>query len=151
MFKQKQRRKDPAISTLIGSDTRIDGNLTFTGGCLVDGTVRGDVKSEGGDDAMLSVSEQGIIEGAVEVPVILLNGTVQGDVRASSKIELGATARVIGNVEYDLIEMAIGAEVNGKLIHASENRAVERPANEPQRIDSGLSPIAAVNVAGDSK
>jgi cytoskeletal protein CcmA (bactofilin family) len=42
---------------------------------------------------------------------------VIGDILAHERIDLGATAKVTGNVYYGLIEMAIGAEINGKLIH----------------------------------
>ena len=59
------------------------------------------------------------------VPHVVLNGTVKGDVRATQRVELGPKARVIGNVQYQLIEMSIGAEVNGKLIHESEHAATK--------------------------
>ena len=52
----------------------------------------------------------------------MLNGIVRGDVVASQRVELGPTARVIGNVYYNLIEMAIGAEINGKLVHQPEGQ-----------------------------
>jgi cytoskeletal protein CcmA (bactofilin family) len=52
----------------------------------------------------------------------VLNGIVRGDVIASERVELGSTARVIGNVYYNLIEMAIGAEINGKLVHQPEGK-----------------------------
>ena len=56
------------------------------------------------------------------VPNVQLNGIVRGDVYASERVELGPTARVIGNVYYNLIEMAIGAEINGKLVHKPEGQ-----------------------------
>ena len=124
MFKQKRRREQP-ISTLIGAETRVQGDIEFTGGCLIDGYVKGNVRAVKDDGATLSISDRGCVEGTVVVPNILLNGTVKGDVAAAGRIELGAKARVVGNVRYGLIEMAIGAEVNGKLIHASE--AAARP------------------------
>ena len=65
------------------------------------------------------------------VPHVVLNGTVKGDVRATERVELGPKARVIGNVQYKLIEMSIGAEVNGKLIHESEHGAA-KSAGRPQ-------------------
>ena len=65
------------------------------------------------------------------VPHVVLNGTVKGDVRATQRVELGPKARVIGNVQYKLIEMSIGAEVNGKLIHESEHAAT-KGATRPQ-------------------
>jgi cytoskeletal protein CcmA (bactofilin family) len=140
MFNSK-RRREPTISTLIGHDSRVHGDLEFTGGCLVDGYVRGNVTAVEDENAALSISERGCVEGAVEAPTIFLNGTVKGDVRASQRIELGSKARVIGNVEYGLIEMAMGAEVNGKLIHESETGALSRVA---------MSPVTSVNTAGES-
>jgi cytoskeletal protein CcmA (bactofilin family) len=123
MFSSK-RRREPTISTLIGQDSRVNGDVEFTGGCLVDGYVRGNVTAVEDENAALSISERGCVEGDVEAPTIFLNGTVKGDVRASQRIELGSKARVIGNVQYGLIEMAIGAEINGKLIHESESGAL---------------------------
>ena len=69
------------------------------------------------------------MEGDVTVPYIVLNGIVRGDVVASQRVELGSTARVIGNVYYNLIEMAIGAEINGKLVHQPEGQV---PLIKPQ-------------------
>jgi len=70
----------------------------------------------------VSVSEDANIDGGVTVPNVRLNGIVRGDVFANKRLELGATARVIGNVYYNLIEMAIGAEINGKLVHQPEGQ-----------------------------
>jgi cytoskeletal protein CcmA (bactofilin family) len=159
MFKQK-RRRDAAIGTLVGRETRVHGDLEFTGGCLVDGYVKGNVKSIGDENATLSISERGCVEGAVIVPNVLLNGTVKGDVKATQRVELGSSARVVGNVQYSLIEMAIGAEVNGKLIHeseASERKAAQlqsgtvigaADADQPEPV-SGPTPVARVKIAGE--
>ncbi len=117
------KRKQATINTLVGADTCVNGNVEFTGGFLVDGRVVGNVKSVGDDHSMLSVSERGSVEGTVIAPHVLLNGTVHGDVFATERIELGPKSRVIGNVQYKLIEMSIGAEVNGKLIHESDQKA----------------------------
>ncbi len=145
MFGRK-RRRDGAISTLVGKDTRVHGDLEFSGGCFIDGYVKGNVKSVRDENATLSISECGQIEGAVMVPNVLLNGTVKGDVKASERVELGSNARVIGNVQYSLIEMAIGAEVNGKLIHESESSSHEPDRPEPL---SGPVPVRKVNVVGE--
>ena len=63
-----------------------------------------------------------MIEGGVNVPYVVLNGIVRGDIVASQRVDLGPTARVIGDVYYNLIEMAIGAEINGKLVHQPEGQ-----------------------------
>ena len=54
-----------------------------------------------------------------------MNGEVKGDVHADERIELASQARVIGNVYYKLIEMAIGAEVNGNLVRKSEKDSAD--------------------------
>jgi cytoskeletal protein CcmA (bactofilin family) len=139
----KKRRHQAAINTLVGADTRVHGDVEFSGGCLIDGHVKGNVKAIKDEHSTLSISERGCIEGAVVVPHVLLNGTVQGDVRATERIELGPRARVIGNVQYKLIEMAIGAEVNGKLIHESETAGADKQAKR------AVEAVRAINVVGE--
>ena len=118
--KTSKKRQD--IQTLVGSSTHITGDIEFQGGLHLDGTVIGNICAENGTDAVLSISQDGLIEGTVKAPQVVLNGTVKGDVIATDRVELGPTARVVGNVVYNLIEMAIGAEVNGKLVHQPEGR-----------------------------
>jgi cytoskeletal protein CcmA (bactofilin family) len=116
MFKRKLN-KLKTIDTLIGPKTRINGDVSFSGGLHLDGYINGNVSGEAGGDAFLSVSEQGGIEGSVIVSHIVLNGLVKGDIDASQRVELGEKARVLGNVQYTVIETAVGAQINGKLIH----------------------------------
>ena len=115
----KKRRNNVVIQTLIGEGTRVKGDVRFDGGCHVDGIVHGDISADRDPEAYLSISEDGLVEGNVRVPRIALNGKVQGDVFASDVVELGATAKVVGNVHYNVLEIAAGAEINGRLIHES--------------------------------
>ena len=118
MFGKRKKRKPTKIDTLIGRNTRVQGDMSFEGGLHVDGTVKGDVCcAHGPESAVLTVSEHGTIEGEVRVPYVVLNWVVLGDVHAREHIELAAKARVEGDVYYGLMEMAMGAEVNGKLVH----------------------------------
>jgi cytoskeletal protein CcmA (bactofilin family) len=116
MFKPKPSKK-AEIDTLIGAKTRINGDVEFVGGFHLDGYINGNVKSEVGSGATLSVSEQGCIEGSVIVTNIVLNGIVKGDIEAGDRVEMGPKARVLGSVHYTTIETAVGAQINGKLIH----------------------------------
>ena len=110
------------METLVGSNSKFYGDLHYTGGCHIDGTVKGNVTADPDTDSALSISDIGQVDGGVTVPYVILNGIVKGDVFASQRVELGATARVIGNVYYNLIQMAEGAEINGKLIHQPEGQ-----------------------------
>jgi cytoskeletal protein CcmA (bactofilin family) len=120
LFGNKQKRKTSRIDTLVGQHTVVQGDLKFHGGLHIEGAVKGNVVADNDGSSMLQLSEHGMIEGEVNVPYIVLNGEVRGDVRSGVHIELLSKARVVGNVYYNLIEMAIGAEVNGNLVHSVE-------------------------------
>jgi cytoskeletal protein CcmA (bactofilin family) len=131
MFKKKKNLGSTRIDTLIGQGTKINGDLVFSGGLHVDGKIVGNVMAEEGSDALLILSEFGHIEGDVKVPNMVLNGEIIGDVFGSSRVELAPKSRINGSVYYNLIEMAIGAAVNGGLVHESaENLAPKRLENK---------------------
>lgn len=110
-----QKIRSARVDTLIGKGTTIDGDLRFSGGLHVEGVIKGNLAADG-DDATLILSEHGHIQGEVRVPSMVLNGMIDGDVFASGKVELFEKARICGDVYYNLLEMAVGAEVNGKLV-----------------------------------
>jgi cytoskeletal protein CcmA (bactofilin family) len=114
---RKPKGSSAKVDTIIGQQTRIEGDIHFTGGLHVDGMIKGNIIAEAGSSSVLTVSEHGRIEGDVRVPTVILNGTVSGDVRSDDRIELAAQAEVNGDVYYNLIEMAMGAAVNGSLVH----------------------------------
>ena len=130
----RKKRKDKGVETMVGPNTEITGDLRFEGWCHVDGTVNGNITADPDTDSRLSISEDANVDGGVTVPNVQLNGIVRGDVYASERVELGPTARVIGNVYYNLIEMAIGAEINGKLVHKPEGQVTL--ISQTSRIDN---------------
>lgn len=140
MFRSKP--KPQRIDTLIGAGTRIIGDVQFSGGFHLDGHIKGNVDAKADSGATLSVSDSGVVEGAVAVPHVILNGTVNGDIVAHERVELGSTAKVTGNVYYHLIEMEMGAEINGKLIH--------EPRKGSGKASSAKSVAQPVEVVADS-
>ncbi len=137
MFGKRKNRKPTRIDSLIGQNTRVQGDLSFQGGLHVDGTVKGNVCVSNQESAVLTVSEHGTIEGEVRVPYVVLNGVVLGDVHAREHIELAAKARVEGDVYYGLMEMAMGAEVNGKLVHTEATTSALALSQADPPVDGG--------------
>lgn len=136
--RHKHQPKSVQIDTLIGANTRIQGDLEFSGGLHLDGAVQGNVTAEKNSDSRLSISDSGKVNGSVHVGTVVLHGLVQGDIVAPTRVELGSTAKVDGNVYYGLIEMAMGAQINGKLIHrtaaaepAADATVIKQPAPVP--------------------
>lgn len=123
--KSKGVRPQNKIDCLIGAGTKVDGNITFSGGLRVDGEVHGNIVVEKDQLGTLVVSEHARIEGEVIVSHLVANGTIIGPVKVRDTLELQACARVTGDVEYMQLEMLPGAVVQGRLIHEAENKAVE--------------------------
>ena len=143
MFKRKPSKA--SIETLIGPRTRINGDVEFSGGLHVDGQINGNVTTDLESSAVVSVSERGCIEGSVAAPTVLLNGIVKGNIDASGRVELGAKARVHGNVHYSVLETAVGAQINGKLIHrAASDPAADTAAQNAAGTAPGRAPAAPV-------
>ena len=116
------------IDTLIGKAARVQGDIEFKGGLHLDGRIVGGVRSDDSLDSTLSVSETGYIEGAVQVPNVVLNGTIRGDIHAIERVVLGATAKVEGNLYYGVIEMTLGAQIIGKLVRLEPETPPAAPA-----------------------
>jgi cytoskeletal protein CcmA (bactofilin family) len=111
------------VSTIIGEGTVIQGDIVYVGGLHIDGKVIGNVSAENGSTATLTLSKLGAIHGNVNVPLVVIDGEIQGDVMASERVQLIANSRITGNVQYNLIEMEVGAEVNGQLVRQSGDRS----------------------------
>lgn len=121
MFFKKSNRIQNSIDTLIGTDTRIEGDIHFSGGLRVDGTIRGKVSEPIASPSTLILSEHGGIEGAVSASKIVINGKVTGPVRAGQFIELQPKAHITGDVYYKSLEMHTGAVIEGKLVYLGES------------------------------
>ncbi len=131
MWSGSKRPKAERLDTLIGHETEIRGDLVFGGGLHVDGNVKGNIVARNDGVTSLVLSERGSIEGEVRVPHVVINGLVVGDIYAIESVELAQYARITGNVYYNRIEVAMGAEVNGKLIHLEEAGV---PASPPGQV-----------------
>jgi cytoskeletal protein CcmA (bactofilin family) len=139
----RRKQSSTRIDTLLGKAAVLNGDLEFAGGLHLDGRVNGNVRSSADGGGALSVSESGFIEGNVEVTNIVMNGTVNGDMHAQERLQLGGKARVNGNVHYGVIEMAPGAVITGKLVPL--NKA---PASAPAESEPESAPAVAAAKSG---
>jgi cytoskeletal protein CcmA (bactofilin family) len=162
MFGRKKTPISGRIDTLIARSARLQGDIEFTGGLHLEGHVIGNVRATSGESATLWISEQGVVEGAVDVPSLVVNGAVNGDVQGRERVVIGSTARIHGNVHYGTIEMALGAQVSGKLIPITAKTqaaasggagAVGKAVGEPAAgtRDPADLPPAAVNALFDAR
>ena len=127
MFRSKQTNKPQSrIDSLIGAGTKIEGNISFTGGLRVDGEITGNVAAVPDQPSTLVVSEAACIEGEIRVSHLVVNGAIIGTVYTAEFLELQSHSRVTGDVHYNTLEMHLGAIVEGRLVHrSSETKPVE--------------------------
>lgn len=121
MFGNDKRKNHSmsAITTLVAEGTVLRGDVEFNGGLHLDGTVEGSISAQG-DKAVFTLSEKGRVDGEIRAPNAVINGKVTGDIFVSQRLELAEKARIDGNVYYKVLEMAAGAQVNGKMIYQAE-------------------------------
>jgi cytoskeletal protein CcmA (bactofilin family) len=126
MFARKSDKPQNRIDSLIGAGTRVDGDVTFTGGLRVDGEIRGNVAAAEGETGTLVVSEQARIEGEIRCTRVVVNGTVVGTIHVTDTVELHPRSKVTGDVHYAKVEMHLGAIVEGRLVFITpETKTVE--------------------------
>ncbi len=142
--KQSPKAKAGAADTLICKQTKISGDINFTGVLYVDGHVKGNITSEEVDNSLLTIGNNGFVEGEIQVPHIVILGRVTGDVHALEHVELMSESRIEGNVYYKLIEMAMGAKVNGQMLHKVEKQKLishQKKSNAKESIEVENTPI----------
>lgn len=126
MFGKKNESKPQGrIDSLIGAGTRVEGSIRFTGGLRIDGEVLGSVEAaEGASSSTLVLSEHARVEGAISVAHLVTNGTVVGPVSIGESLEMQSKSRIVGDVNYAMIEMHQGAVIEGRLVHQA-SKSVE--------------------------
>ena len=102
--------REGVISGFVGGGTVVSGDAEFKGMLRIDGRFTGRVRSEKGS---LIVSAGGVVEADVEVASAKINGTVNGDIVATGRIEFGRSARVRGNIQTPALVIEEGAIFEG--------------------------------------
>lgn len=124
-------KKTPPIRTLIGEGTTIAGEIRFQDGLRIDGDVQGNVLAIGDARSLLVISEKARVNGKVRAGHVIINGMVQGPVVAEDLLELQPKARIVGDVQYEALEMHQGATIDGELhpLKADDKPALKLASN----------------------
>lgn len=109
------KKKQPPIRSLVAQGSLITGNLRFTDGLRIDGSVVGNVRSNDENPSILVISETAQVEGEIHADHVIINGHVKGPVHAHELLELQPKARIEGDIHYNALEMHQGAVIAGQL------------------------------------
>lgn len=111
--KPKRRFFDraPAPATIVASNARFEGRLSGQGSFLIAGEVEGECAIEGS----VTLASGGCWRGVLSATHVVVAGRVEGDVQASGKLEVGATAHVTGSLTGGSVAIAEGAVIEGEV------------------------------------
>jgi cytoskeletal protein CcmA (bactofilin family) len=136
--------KEGTLSGFVGGGTVVTGEANFKAMMRVDGHLSGRVSSSSGT---LIVGANGKVDANIEVAVAVIHGTINGDIIATQRLELGRAAKVNGNIQTPSLIIEQGAVFEGscKMLQmsaaADKNRKEKK---EDQPLDaSKMQPMAA--------
>ena len=140
--------KEGRLSGFVGHGTVLTGETNFQMMLRVDGHLTGTVTSDGGT---LIVGTNGQVDANVSVGVATVNGVINGDVVASEKIQLGRTARVMGNISTPKLVIEDGAVFEGgcTMLKAREAQDAQATAAQEQYRSTELSSYQSSAVSSD--
>src|SRR6185369_5182153 len=125
--------KEGRLSGFVGHGTTLTGETNFQMMLRVDGHLTGSVASDGGT---LIVGTNGVVDANVSVASAMINGTVNGDIVATERLQLGRTAKVVGNIETPRLVLEDGAILEGGCSMIKARDAKESKASEPKSSNS---------------
>lgn len=141
--------KEGRLSGFVGHGTTLTGETEFHAMLRVDGHLVGSVSSESGT---LIIGTQGQVDANVAVAAAMVNGNVNGDIVASEKLQLGRTARVMGNIQTPRLIIEEGAILEGScsMLKARETQEEEAVATASQYGQTGQSSLLSDEDEEDS-
>lgn len=131
----------PEIITILAMGSAFDGKLTFEGTVRIDGEFSGEIQTEG----TLIVGETAKVVAQIDASTVVIEGHVQGDIRATELVELRGTAQTAGTIHCPSLEIHRGAVFDGQCVM---RRAAMHDTSEPSA--SATAAAAAAAAAADA-
>lgn len=129
-FEEESEKADKeVISSILDSNMVMKGELRFEGKTRIDGTVEGNIKGE-----HLILSEEGKIQGDVQVSTFTCHGNLEGNVKASMVIAR-KTSRIHGCIESNSLTVEPGAEISGEVKVATNDLQLVAGKENATKID----------------
>jgi cytoskeletal protein CcmA (bactofilin family) len=145
--------KEGNLSGFVGSGTVVTGEANFKALMRVDGHLSGRITSNTGT---LIVGANGKVDANIEVAIAIVHGTVNGDIIATQRLELGRAAKLNGNIQTASLVIEPGALFEGtckmiKMANAATGKSKSNGRDVQPLDTTSISPINADAVAADSK
>jgi len=130
--------KNKEAYTLLGTNSKWEGTLSFPGTIRIDGHFKGTISSCGN----LFIGEEGLVEGNIQAGYVVVNGEVRGDITAEQRVDLCNPAKVFGNIKAPNVVMDQGAILEGttRMYQAKSLDGKGSPVIKSENYNSGPPP-----------
>ncbi|HEX5874583.1 MAG TPA: polymer-forming cytoskeletal protein [Pyrinomonadaceae bacterium] len=125
--------KEGTLSGFVGGGTVVTGEANFKAMMRVDGHLSGRVSSSSGT---LIVGANGKVDANIEVAVAVIHGTINGDIIATQRLELGRAAKVNGNIQTPSLIIEQGAVFEGTCKMLQMASAAEKTKKKEEPLDT---------------
>jgi cytoskeletal protein CcmA (bactofilin family) len=143
--------KEGTLSGFVGGGTVVTGEANFKAMMRVDGHLSGRVSSTSGT---LIVGANGKVDANIEVAIAVIHGTINGDIIATQRLELGRAAKVNGNIQTPSLIIEQGAVFEGscKMLQMSAAAAdkTKKDTNVKKIADEPLDASRMQTISADS-
>ncbi len=116
------------IHSYVGSNSTIKGNFACKDNFLVEGAVEGNLRSGG----TIILGKDAVVKGEVSAREVAIAGTLVGTIRCAKKLEVFASAKIVGTIQAPVIKMESGAQVNARIIMSRKIEDVELISHSQQ-------------------
>ena len=116
------------LHSYVGSNTTIKGNFECREDFVVEGTVEGNLSSEG----LIILGKDAVVKGEVSAKKVAISGVVVGTVRCSERLEIYESAKIIGTIQVPVLKMAPGAQINARIIMSRKVEDFELISESPR-------------------
>jgi cytoskeletal protein CcmA (bactofilin family) len=144
--------KEGNLSGFVGSGTLVTGEANFKALMRVDGHLSGRITSSSGT---LIVGANGKVDANIEVAIAVIHGTVNGDIIATQRLELGRAAKLNGNIQTPSLVIEQGALFEGSSKMIKMNAGANKPKIEGRDVQpldtSSMKSIAADSTSEQAK
>lgn len=125
--------KEGTLSGFVGGGTLVTGEATFKAMLRVDGHLSGKISSTSGT---LIVGANGVVDANIEVAIAVIHGTINGDIIATQRLELGRAAKVNGNIQTPSLMIEQGGIFEGSCKMVQMSAAADKKKDQNQSFDS---------------
>jgi cytoskeletal protein CcmA (bactofilin family) len=137
MWLRRSAQRSNGLVAVVGEGCELEGRCHFTGVAMIEGRVTGESVTAD----QLIIGATGSVAGVVTATLVVVRGTVKGNIVARERVDLAATARVEGDIQAPTLAMEAGAVVEGHC-RISPTRAEEPEREEPHAVPTRVWALA---------